>query len=778
MWTGIGKTAESFREAKRPFWPTSLVIVAYVAVLMGLNGCGSHNAGQSTSLAISSTSNAVRAGDTISFSVQESDGSSGQWKVLGPAANGRIDQSGLFHAPDAVPQPSTVTVSYTLNDKTVTHAVQILNPVPVINSVSPNSVRTAFSNISITGQKFVVGAQVLVNGLALPTTFVNSGNLQATIAVGDSQSPLNLTVSNPEPGRSTSSPITLPVALQPIAISPAVVTSGAVSVNISGISFSNDIAATLDDRPLLLKAASDTAISAMGFIPPWHSGATTARVYSKSTGVEVATIPLSITPAAVPFDTAARFLTQAGFGPRPDLIQHVQTIGLDAYITEQQSMPVQPYTSADSGIISIIKRSVIGPNPLRMRVAWALQSFLVRSGISQQGTNFPFEQKMEADSTGNFRDVLTDVASDTSIAMMLTLAGNAVPKDPAQHPNQNFARELLQLFSIGSYLLNDDGTIQTSPDGSPVPAYDQTTILELSRVFTGWNYGPPVNSDYTFYGIDWSAPLVANEAQHDKGQKVLFGNVLIPAGQSAEQDRKMALDAVFAHPNLPPFISRILIQRLVKSDPTPQYVKRVADVFRDNGRGIRGDLAAVVRAILLDPEARAGDDDNGVSPSDGFLQEPYLFQLFVMNITGWTDSDAQPAYLPCKLQECVFSPTTVFGFYNPSHRIPGTTINSPEFQLLNDVSLVNRSQALWGILTGQQRGFRQISNAAWLLQNFPDIPDLVDALNHIAYHGRMSTEEQQLIVSYCNQLQTTDPLLPAESAIFLALNADNFTVTH
>ncbi len=129
------------------------------------------------------------------------------------------------------------------------------------------------------------------------------------------------------------------------------------------------------------------------------------------------------------------------------------------------------------------------------------------------------------------------------------------------------------------------------------------------------------------YGADWSQPLVANQSQHDKGQKTLFGNVTLPAGQTAEQDRTMALDAIFAHPNVPPFISRILIQRLVKSDPSPDYVKRISAVFKDNGKGIRGDLSAVVRAILLDPEARSGD--SSPSPSDGFLQEPYLFETFL-----------------------------------------------------------------------------------------------------------------------------------------------------
>lgn len=778
MWTPIGKTEATFREPRKIVWPTVICAVVHLASLSMLSGCGSQNVDKSNSLAISSTSDSVNAGDTISFAVKGSNDAVGQWKVLGAATNGRIDQNGLFHAPDTVPQPSSVTISYSIEGKTASRVIQILNPIPLISGVSPDHLRSAFSSISVTGQKFVPGAQIIANGQALPTTFVNSGTLRTTIALRSSLSLLNLSVSNPEPGHSTSSPIALPVSLQPVTISPSVVPTGSVALTISGISFSDDLAATLDDRPLSLKAASDSAVSAAGFIVPWHSGSTTARIYSKSTGVEVASIQLPIAPTAVPFDTAARFLTQAGFGPRPDLVQHVQAIGLDGYITEQESMPVVPYRSSDPGVITIIERSVLGPNPLRMRVAWALQSFLVRSGISQQASNFPFEQKMEADSMANFRDVLTDVASDASIAQMLNLAGNASPKDPTQHPNQNFARELLQLFSIGPSLINEDGTIQTNSDGSAIPAYDQATILDLSRVFTGWNYAPPVNPGYTFYGVDWSAPLLANEAQHDQGQKVLFSNFVIPAGQSAEQDRQSALDAIFSHPNLPPFVSRLLIQRLVKSNPSPQYVKRIAGVFKNNGHGVRGDLASVVRAILLDPEARSADDDNGWSPSDGFLQEPYLFELFVMNITGWSTGDAQPTYLPCTLQECIFNPATVFGFYSPAYRIPGTPINSPEFQLMNDVTLINRSQKLWAILTGQQGGFQKLETSTWLLHNFPNVPELVDALNHLAYHGQMPTEEQQLIISYCNQLQTTDPLLSAESAIFLALNADNFTVSH
>jgi hypothetical protein len=711
------------------------------------------------------------------FSVAGSDVSTGRWSVIGGVKNGAIDQSGLFHAPNTVPQPALVTVIYTFAEKSYTHSVQILNPIPTVEATVPSVLHLAFSPVSVTGRNFVSGSTVLVNGHVVPTKFISSTILQATVAIPQAtNSSLSIAVANPNPGESTSAALALPVVLQPLSVSPSVLAGGPVSLQIANVTPSADLEITLDDRQLAMTASSGSSVVATGILPPWCTGTAVVRVFSKSTLIEIAELRLPIVQTTTSFDAAARFLTQAGFGPRLDLVQHVQTVGFDAFITEQQVLPSESYSSVDGGIISIMERSVLGRNPLRLRVAWALQTFLMRSGITQQVTNFPFEEKMERDATGNFRDLLTDVSSDVSVAQLLTLAGNAAPKDPTLHPNQNFARELLQLFTIGTSMLNEDGTDQTNLDGSPKPAYDQNTIIDLSRVFTGWNYAPPVNPRYTFYGVDWSQSLVANEGQHDKGQKLLFGKMILPAGQSSEQDRKMALDVIFAHPNVPPFISRILIQRLVKSDPSPDYVKRISSVFKDNGKGTRGDLSAVVRAILLDSEARIGD--TSPSPSDGYLQEPYLFETFAMSILGWTGSDAQPSYLPCYLQECVFYSPSVFGFYSPSYRIPGTTINSPEFQILNDVTLINRSQILWGMLTGQQSGFQGVTKSSWMVQNFSTVQDLVDALNHLTYHGQMSKDEQQFIISYCNQIQTNDPLLPAVSAIFLALNADNYTVAH
>jgi uncharacterized protein (DUF1800 family) len=335
----------------------------------------------------------------------------------------------------------------------------------------------------------------------------------------------------------------------------------------------------------------------------------------------------------------------------------------------------------------------------------------------------------------------------------------------------------MQLFSLGPMMLNDDGSLQLDATGNPIPTYTQDTVIDLTRALTGWNWPAIVNPATTMWGIDYCQPLSGNDTLHDHNAKLLFGAINLPAGQSITQDRDMALDAIFNHPNLPPFISHLLIQRLVKSNPSPAYIKRISSVFEDDGSGVRGNMAAVIRAILLDPEARLGDTTP--SPNDGFLQEPLLFQLFVMNAVSNYGSDDQGNILAYYLGEPWWRSPTVFGYYSSSYNIPGTTINSPEFMLLNNVSVIQRSQALWGIVTAQQPGFTIDSVAtSWLMTNFTTVPSMVDALNHLLYHGQMSQQQQAQIISYCSQLNPFDTNLQLRSAIFLALNGDSYNVSN
>jgi hypothetical protein len=321
-------------------------------------------------------------------------------------------------------------------------------------------------------------------------------------------------------------------------------------------------------------------------------------------------------------------------------------------------------------------------------------------------------------------------------------------------------------------MLNDDGSVQVDSTGTPIATYDQTTILNLSRVFTGWNCQDIPDPNINPYDCNYGYPLAATGI-HDEGQKVLFGSVVIPAGQDAATDRSMALQAVFNHPNVPPYISHILIQRLVKSNPSPAYIARISSVFKNDGNGVRGNLAAVVRAILLDPEARAGDATP--AGNDGFLQEPLLFQTFGMSLLGITQTDGEPTYVPGDLGEDYDYAQTVFGYYTPTYKIPGTSIVSPEFTILNNLSVIQRSQYWWGMIQGSIDGFQRLPN--YLYSTFTNVPDMVDALNHLLYHGMMPANEQAAIIAYCNTLDPTNVQAQLDAAVFLAGNGDSYNVS-
>ena len=519
-------------------------------------------------------------------------------------------------------------------------------------------------------------------------------------------------------------------------------------------------------------------------MPPWQTGFVTVSLVNDQTGALYASTRVPIAPTAVPFDVAARFANQAAFGPNLHVIQHIQNVGLSSFVDEQLNQPPVTPLQTWATLRFLFNNAVDGNSLLRLRVAFGLATFIPGEARYDYRSGIPWEATLEADAFANYRKVLVDALADPNVASSLNLPGSVASTDPNVHPNQNFGRELMQQFSMGSNLLNDDGTLALDANGNPIPNYDETTVDEVSRMLTGWNYANPVNPDFTFDGKDWSQPLVANESAHDTGAKTLFGSVHIPAGQTAGQDRTSLVDAIVNQPSTAPFVSRLLIQRLVKSNPTPEYVKRITAVFKDNGQGVSGDLAAVVKAILLDPEAREGDTKP--RSDDGMLQDPLLFQLFVQNTIHLSNTDDQVAYIPRDLGEDVWMPGSVFGSFRPGFLIPGTQINSPEFQVLTDPQVVGRSGALMWLLTlYNPNGPPELETQLTAVNYDPAVrrgqdertlPELIDALNHIVYHGTMPQYEQDAITAYCSSIQ--DPHQRFIAAAFIALNSDNFSVMH
>jgi len=722
----------------------------------------------------------VHAGGTVQLGVQVAGvaQTTGYWYLNGTGDVGYIDGSSVYHAPLAVPNPNNVTIGYYEAGTTIQTTATILNPVPNPQTVNVSVVTQITTPIAIQGTGFLPSSVIYAQGKAMPTTYYSPNWISANVVLNNTRGNwLKLTVQNPSPG-SASGSLTIPMSFPALgSISPATLAAGTITLQITGSGYGPSTVVQRDGRPLATTVNSATSLTATGYLPPWGTNATTTITVIPSPGsVATSTHVLPVTYAALPYDAAARFSTQAAFGPRPGLVEHIQQVGLQGFLTEQMAVPGITYPVGVLPRYPFLRTAVASNPLLRMRVALALESFIDNQAITEEFQTFaPWEQTIEGDAFGNYRQLLTDIASNPRMGDFLNLPGNNATTN-ASHPNQNFARELMQLFSIGTSMLNDDGSLKTDASGRVIPSYDQNTILDMARVFTGWNFAPTVNANYVAFNIDWSQPLMGQDQYHDHGAKTLFGSVSLPAGQDVMTDRTAALDAIFNHPNVPAFVSVRLIEQLVKSNPSPAYVQRVSAVFKNNGKGVRGDLSAVVQAILLDPEARLGDT-TAVAANDGFLQDPLLWECFLMNILQQYNWDGQVIYLPGKLGQDFWHPVSVFSFYPAMYTIPGTTINSPQFALMNNLTQTHRSQYLYGILTGQTSGFNtQFQSSAWIYTAFTTLPDLVDALNHQLFHGQMPAATQTAIMNYCSGISNQNQAFT--DAIFLALNSDSFNVVH
>ena len=321
-------------------------------------------------------------------------------------------------------------------------------------------------------------------------------------------------------------------------------------------------------------------------------------VFAKSSDEGWGTFPPS------PAD-AARFLEYSTWGPNGAYIDYLQEVGYLRFLEDQFAAPLSSYPTlplvpatipADCdttcrrdnySLYPIQTRfytnALYGLDQLRQRVAFALHQIIVVSGgdITHPSRMTPYLQILDRNAFGNYRQLLYEITLNPAMGNYLDMAGNNVT-----NPNENYAREVLQLFSIGLNKLNEDGTPVLGQNGQPIPAYDQSIVNAFARVFTGWNFAPPPYAGVVNY-ID---PMVATQNRHDKQPKTLLEGVTLRANQTAAKDLSDALDNIFNHPNVGPFISKQLIQHLVTSNPSPAYVQRVARVFADNGLGVRGDM--------------------------------------------------------------------------------------------------------------------------------------------------------------------------------------------
>lgn len=414
---------------------------------------------------------------------------------------------------------------------------------------------------------------------------------------------------------------------------------------------------------------------------------------------------------------AARFLLHATLGPTPAEIRRVTEIGFEAWIDEQFALaPSQTHQEVQAARIAGLhfemhhawwRQVLTAPDVLRQRIAVALTEIFV---ISEVAIEFvPWEMMEYYDDLGrhafgNWRDLLHAVTLDPLMAYYLTYLRNRKAEPAEQrYPDENYAREVMQLFSIGLWELNPDGTRRKDAQGQDIPTYDNREITAFASVFTGLSFGGP-GADVTrpddFFNapLDYSAPLKMWEEHHDQGEKVLLRGTRLPGFSSAPGRKGMddiddAVDNLFQHPNVGPFFGRLLIQRLVTSNPTPAYIGRVAAAFADNGRGQRGDLKAVIKAILLDPEALTPDP---IGPGSGRLREPYLRYVALARAFGArAESGAfkiNDHNTYAATNQILLNSPSVFNFFLPDYQQPGAIANgglhAPEFQIMTSTTAV------------------------------------------------------------------------------------------
>jgi uncharacterized protein (DUF1800 family) len=497
---------------------------------------------------------------------------------------------------------------------------------------------------------------------------------------------------------------------------------------------------------------------------------------------------------------ASRLLDQTTFGVRAIDITNVQQIGLDAYIAEQLNTPQtalgvlsDPLPKAcmgDPGICfesEFWQTALTAPDQLRQRVAFALSEMWVTSTQVIDGNAAPqYYNTLAKDAFTNWRTIMEDVTLSPAMGQYLSMVNSS--KAPAgQIANENYAREMMQLFSIGPVMLNPDATAQTDASGDTIPAYTEAQVQAFARVYTGWTYATSTGAaptSFPSYVPNYSMPMAAVDSAHDTTSKTLLNNVVLPAGQSTSQDLEAALDNIFAHPNLPPFICKQLIQHLVTSTPSSAYVERVSQVFIDNGSGVRGDMSAVITAILMDTEARAGDWDPNYD--GGHLREPVLYLTNVMQALKYMDINTglekQGAYVGLRnytspLGEIPLRSSSVFNFFSPSYVVPGTTLNAPEFGLENTAAVQQRLTLADQLAENQIAGFNgnlTVTSAMGQLAGNPSA--LVDKLGVMFLHGRMPRDMKEMIVNEISSL--TDIGQRVRVAVYLVISSSEYKVMH
>jgi uncharacterized protein (DUF1800 family) len=533
-----------------------------------------------------------------------------------------------------------------------------------------------------------------------------------------------------------------------------------------------------------------------------------------------AQVPPGSLPVTMPARSAVRFLSQASFGANEAELAKVEANWRWGWLQSQFDMPVasthwdgvkarqaiwvsqgtatapRDITSAPATIFDYEtwESYFTANDQLRKRVGYALSQILVTSmnGFGSGGRynallGAGYVDVLEQNAFGNFRQLLQDVTLNPAMGYYLSMRGNRKTDfDKAGNvlrvPDENYAREVMQLFTIGLYELNLDGSLKQGSDGKPIDSYTQADVAGLAKAFTGWDLDTPANDDE---GERFRRPMKLITARHETLAKSFLGET-IPANTDGTTSLNKALDTLFKHPNVGPFIGKQLIQRLVTSNPSPAYVARVATVFNNNGQGVRGDMRAVVDAVLRDPDAITPLNIAAPAPTWGKLREPVLrytqmgraFNMQAPAGTLWAIGDlSDPA---TELAQSPLRAQSVFNFYRPGYVPPQSALAAkglvgPEFQITTDTSVPGYVNAMQAFITTQPKGVTLDLSKELALST--DAVALVNRMDLMLANQALSQATRDAIAQAVTALPATNDkqkLTRVRTAMLMTLAAPEF----
>ena len=537
------------------------------------------------------------------------------------------------------------------------------------------------------------------------------------------------------------------------------------------------------------------------------------------------TLPPPVTPPPVeqppaePVDPhqqalqAARLLNQATFGATTQDIDRLVELGDEIWIDEQLTMSpsyhmplVEPYIDIENfwrsyRISAWWQRSLYADDQLRQRVAFALSEILVVSEFNGVLINSPealtqYYDLLLAHAFGNYRELLEAVTLSPAMGVYLSMLGNEKPDIERNiRPDENYAREVMQLFSVGLVELNMDGSEKLDDNNQSIPTYNQDVIKGFAHVFTGWHFHETTEDTWYHWWQNFNLmePMQSVAAFHDTSEKTLFSGVLLAANQTPEQDLSDALDALANHSNVAPFISKQLIQKLVTSNPSLAYVSRIANVFANNGYGERGDLSAVVKAILLDEEARNGHE---VSPETfGKVREPliraaHMWRVFNLTYVSEGIDFGWPEYF---FGQAPLASPSVFNFYRPDYGPielkTSEHLIAPELQIATESTMTNTVNffawyGLWRSFSGDiadtdiaedNELFLDLTTEVELVtEEGPQA--LLEHLNLVLTAGALNEDAISILVEAFEVEDYQDTTTKVANLIFLILSSPQYAV--